>query len=123
RRKCRRDGQEGLHVGSSAPVEAAVPFGDDKRITAPVLPLDRNYVTVSRKHDATFHIGSQGGEQIGLGTFSIHGAPTARSVSGQIAFHPRDKLQIGMLGDCWKGDETLDHFPRSELFFFRHLYP
>ena len=60
-------GDEALHVAGAAPEEMAVAFDHPVGVAGPVLVFDRNDIGMARQHDAAGFIGTDPGQQVGLG--------------------------------------------------------
>src|SRR5690606_6195343 len=76
-----RRGEEGLHVGGAAAVEAAVARDDAEGVAVPGLALDRHDVAVSGEHHAARRLRAEAGEEVGLSAIVAQRAPAARSLA------------------------------------------
>ena len=88
-------GDEALHVGSSAAVEAPAAFGERERIAVPVLTIDRHHVGVTGKHDTPNPVGTKAGEDIRLAPFVVVAQADACAMRFEIGDGPVHQRQVG----------------------------
>ena len=113
RRERQRAGDEALHVGGAAAVEAAVAFGQGERIARPALAHDRDHVGVARQRDAALAIGADGGEQIRLAARVVVDQPHRDAQRVETIGDEFDELEVGLRRDGVEADEPGEQLARA----------
>jgi hypothetical protein len=85
-----------LHVGGAAAIEPAVAFDDGERIIGPCLVRHRDNVGVTGEHDPTGRVGSDGGEQAGLGAVGVGDQMGLDPLAAEDVGDEADQFQIGL---------------------------
>ena len=99
-------GDESLHVGSAATEVTRVLFGQYKRITVPVLAVDRHDIGVSGKHHAPGIARPNGGVKIGLAAGLVEHQLAVDSEASEVILHVVDQRQVGVTTGCVKSDQV-----------------
>jgi hypothetical protein len=87
-------GDEALHVGGAAPVQPPALLGEDERVGAPVLPVDRHDIGMAGEHHPAVALRPEGRKQIRLGAGIVVSQPHAGAAIVQIVGHPPDQRMV-----------------------------
>jgi hypothetical protein len=101
-----RGGDEALHVGGAAAVQAPVPDDAGQRIDRPVLAVPGHRVRVAGQDDAGGLAFAQGGEQVGLGALRVVAQPGLHPQPGELVADAMDELKVGVRADGVEADQV-----------------
>ncbi len=98
-------GEEALHVGRAAAVEAALARGQSEGIGRPILSIDRNDVGMAGQDVARRRGGPDRRPQVGLGPGRVEHAFVGNPEPVEISLDPRDQRQIGIAAGGVEADQ------------------
>ena len=103
-------GDETLHVAGAATVEVAVGLLRQRpRIGLPGLSVDRHDVGMARQDDAALGLGTDRGEQVGLGAFRVGDQRAPDAVLVQVSLDVLDQVEIGVARGGVERHQALEH--------------
>src|SRR5690348_5582780 len=89
-------GEKALHVRRTTAVKPPAALRQRPRVAAPVLTVDRYDVSVSGKHDATCHLGTDGEQQVRLAPFCARYAHRRHTKCVEPRFDRLDEREVGI---------------------------